>query len=47
MMKANYKSHTSLTASEHELGLMDKVRLVSDPSAVGIICNVHGKYYKV
>ena len=40
MMKTNDKNHASFTASEQELGLMDKVRLVSDPSAVGIICNV-------
>lgn len=35
MLNANEKR-----ASGHELGVMDKVRLVSDPSAVGIICNV-------
>lgn len=40
MLNAKDKIRAGVTASGHELGLMDKVRLVSDPLAVGIICNV-------
>ena len=40
MQNTNDKKDIPFTAEQHELQLMDKVQLVSDPSAVGIICNV-------
>lgn len=40
MPTAKEKRNAPLIAHEHELGIMDRVCLVSDPSAVGIICSV-------
>ena len=40
MFDTDEKKNTSFASANHELHIMDKVRLVSDPSVVGLICNV-------